>query len=64
MDHDERAALVLDGHDPDDLELLAAHAHVTDILRAHRHLTTEPGPLRDWYRTTALTRLPGTPDPD
>ncbi|KQU28402.1 hypothetical protein ASG69_10315 [Rhodococcus sp. Leaf225] len=64
MDHDERVALTLDGHDPDDPELRAAHDHVTDVLRAHRHLITEPGQLRDWYRTTALARFREAPDPD
>ena len=63
MDPDDRAGLVLaaDGPDP---EVHASHAHVTVVLRAHRHLTVAPGRLRDWYRTTALTELPEAADPE
>jgi hypothetical protein len=63
MDSEERAALIADGHDPDDPALLADDDQVRALLRAHRHLTTESGRLRDWYRTTTLTRLPNRPDP-
>ena len=62
---DDRAGLVLagDGHDPEDPDMRDAHVHVTDVLRAHRHLTLAPGRLRDWYQSAALTRLPDAADP-
>ncbi|MBY6709065.1 hypothetical protein HQ308_19935 [Rhodococcus sp. BP-241] len=63
MDPEQRAALIADGYDPDDPALLAEHDQVRALLRAHRHLTSEPGRLRDWYRTTGLTRLPNRPGP-
>jgi hypothetical protein len=62
MDSEERAALIADGHDPDNPALLAEDDQVGALLRAHRYLTTEPGRLRDWYRTTRLTRLSNRPD--
>ncbi|MBY6709181.1 hypothetical protein HQ308_20530 [Rhodococcus sp. BP-241] len=63
---DDRAGLVIagDGHDPEDPDLRAAHDHVTDVLRAHRHLTVAPGRLRDWYQSIDLARLPEAADPD
>ncbi|MDQ1178669.1 hypothetical protein [Rhodococcus sp. SORGH_AS_0301] len=52
MDHEERAALIAD-----DPALIADHKHVIALMRAHRHLVTNPGRLRDWY----LTRLADGP---
>lgn len=60
MDHDERAALIADGYDPDDPALIAEHDHVIALMRAHRHLVTVPGQLRDWY----LARLAEGPAPE
>lgn len=59
MDPDDRA-----GHDLEGPIQRAAHDHVTDVLRAHRHLTVAPRRLRDWYQSTDLTRLPEAAGPD